>query len=402
MESTPQPKQYPVKTHGDLVSPCWIQTHLEGSDCEYLINYNEGGLCPVVMDDVLSGSDLIHGEKPCSFKILGKLGWGSYSNVWLGREITSGKHLALKILRKEHSTLDNSELSILRKLGKLEVAFFHTHVPTQNRFLCLGLKPLGCTLRERVNAKVHAPSDLSSLTTFVKTLLMKVLDFHEKGVCHGDISPNNISFGVLPEALTEEGLRETFEEDLRSDVLLWGAENLDNPPPRPANLPEYVVCRYGTPLKADEEDMSKVEIIDFGKSLNKGFETRSKTNVLGTHNYCAPELDRDGANTTTAKSDLWSLGCVFYYAVKYKHLFHDDDDLERYLTETHEAQVSFIHHQLSGPFLNDIPEYLYWYAELIHSLVRVDPKERDPEKAKENLENLEAWSMYYEQQESVE
>lgn len=97
----------------------------------------------------------------------------------------SGEYLALKVLRQDYSTLDNSEMSILRKLEKLEVAFFHTHIPTQDRFLCLGLKPLGCTLRERFNAYVDAPDGISSLTTLVKTLLMKVLKFHQKGVCHG-------------------------------------------------------------------------------------------------------------------------------------------------------------------------------------------------------------------------
>ena len=97
----------------------------------------------------------------------------------------SGEHLALKVLRLEYSTLDNSEMSILRKLGKLEAAFFHTHIPTQDRFLCLGLKPLGCTLRERFNSEVDAPSDIPSITILLKTLLMKVLDFHQKQICHG-------------------------------------------------------------------------------------------------------------------------------------------------------------------------------------------------------------------------
>lgn len=42
--------------------------------------------------------------------------------------------------------------------------------------------------------------------------------------------------------------------------------------------------------------------------------------------------------------------------------------------------------------LKDEPEYCHSFAQLIHSLVRVDPKERDPEAAKRILKNLEAWS----------
>jgi hypothetical protein len=99
----------------------------------------------------------------------------------------SGQYLAIKALRHEHSTRDNPEMNILRKLGKLEVAFLYTPkgMKKNYQFLCLGLKPLGCTLRERFNAYVDAPVDLPSLNILVKTLLRKVLGFHQKGICHG-------------------------------------------------------------------------------------------------------------------------------------------------------------------------------------------------------------------------
>lgn len=153
-----------------------------------------------------------------------------------------------------------------------------------------------------------------------------------------DISATNVSFGVLPEAFTDEALSKTFEYDKKSSVVLRGVPDLGMAPPRPANLPKYVISRFGGPLKTDAQNMSLVDIIDFGKGLSpsipiefstgyhlpsfrfsdalylhfldKGFQTPSKTKVFGTKNYRAPELDRDGKNTATAKSDLWSLGCV--------------------------------------------------------------------------------------------
>ena len=90
MESTPHPKQYPVKIRQDSPSPGWATTLFQGSECEYLRDYTDGGLCPVHIDDVINGSDLLRGEedeeRTCSFRIIGKLGRGSYSTVWLGRE----------------------------------------------------------------------------------------------------------------------------------------------------------------------------------------------------------------------------------------------------------------------------------------------------------------------------
>ncbi|KAK2760275.1 hypothetical protein FQN54_002343 [Arachnomyces sp. PD_36] len=362
MESTLPRKQYPVLKPGST-SPGWGGP--QSSDCESLRDYTDSGLCPVLLDDVLSGLDLMHNERP-----------------------DSGQYLALKVLRLQYSTLDNSEMSILRKLEKLESAFFYTHAPTQGRFLCLGLKPLGCTLRERYNAEVDAPRDLPSLTTLVKTLLGKVLDFHQKGICHGDISPNNVSLGVHAEAFGDDALHQTFEYDTKSHVRFWGASNLSTTPspPRPANLPEYIIIRYETPLKTNAQDMSLVDIIDFGK----GFEAPSKTGVLGTDKYYAPELDCSGPNTATAVSDLWSLGCVFAYALTYRHLFELKSDLAEYLASDNKAQLSFIESQLSAS-LEGKPEYLHLFARFIHSLVRIDPEERDTEDAKGILQELEAW-----------
>lgn len=85
MGSALQREQCPVWRPGSD-SPGWAIAHLQGSDCEFLYEYTDNGLCPVLIDDVLDGLDLVL-KKPCSFKIIGKLGWGSDSTVWLGKEM---------------------------------------------------------------------------------------------------------------------------------------------------------------------------------------------------------------------------------------------------------------------------------------------------------------------------
>lgn len=97
----------------------------------------------------------------------------------------AGDFVAIKVLKQEHSTPDNSEMRILRRLGKLRVAFFHTHKPTQNKFLCFGLTPMGSSLRDREDAEIYAPQDLASAVTLAKTLVGKVADLHRQGICHG-------------------------------------------------------------------------------------------------------------------------------------------------------------------------------------------------------------------------
>lgn len=74
-----------------------------------------------------------------------------------------------------------------------------------------------------------------------------------------------MSLGVHPGAFSSEALKETFEDDMRGDVILENFPKTNIPPPRPNNLPEYLIARYGYPLKSDGRDMSKADIIDFGK-----------------------------------------------------------------------------------------------------------------------------------------
>ncbi|KAK2766858.1 hypothetical protein FQN54_006172 [Arachnomyces sp. PD_36] len=389
MESTSDPEQYPVKKTPAAGVPGWDTERFLGSECEYLTEYLDGGLCPIHIGDVLGGQDLLDGEKR-SFRVVGKLGRGSYSTVWLGKDFNLDTYVAIKVLRREHSTIDNSELSILRKLDKLRSAFFHTHTLTGNRFLCLAQKPLGSTLGERLDARISEPNDIKSLTELIRVLLMKVLDFHSKGICHGDISPNNVALGAHQEAFTEAALNETFEEDEESNVRLIYPPDPSSLPPLPAHLPRYLLRHRRSPLKTDASNMSAVDIIDFGK----GFETPSKKGVLGTSYYAAPELDRDGENTATMKSDLWSLGCVFAYVASDSYDLFEGCDETWYTKEcSHEAQLSLIENFLSETsFLEQEPEYRDTLAQLIHSLVRADPKERNLEEAMELVRRLEQLS----------
>ncbi|EEP77357.1 predicted protein [Uncinocarpus reesii 1704] len=342
--------QYPVKRRKWDDYPGWTTSLADGPESEMLREYEEGGLCPIVIDDVLSGDDLFSPQS-YSFKIIGKLGWGSYSTVWLGKELQSGRFLALKVLRREHITRDNVEMRILKTLGKLQLAFFYTHQPTQDQFLCLGLLPLGATFPENGEEYLVRLSDLPSITTVIRPLLTKVLNFHKHGICHGDLSHSNIAFGVHPDAFTSEALQETFQEDSKSYIKLVGVPGA--PPPRPANLPEYIVF-HRNPLKTNSTDLSLVDIIEFGKA----FDTPKKDGIA--------------------------------YALNLEHLFGDESIIEQYCGDDN-AQVAIIENFIRwNTFLKDSAKHRALACQLIHALLQVDPERRDPEKAMQLLCQLEA------------
>src|SRR2546421_5505777 len=64
----------------------WKNEHGDGDGCERLKEYGDGGLCPIIIDDELSGED-IYDQKKYQFRIIGKLGYGAYATVWLARNM---------------------------------------------------------------------------------------------------------------------------------------------------------------------------------------------------------------------------------------------------------------------------------------------------------------------------
>lgn len=314
--------QYLVKRHHQDPGYGWFPEAVDGMGCESILAYSHGELFPIVHDDILRGVDLLQQQKTtCSFRIIGKLGCGSYSTVWLGRDLfvpirifslssviltnscddalrNSDRYLALKVLEREESTVHNSEMRILRKLGKLQVAFFHTHPQSGFRYLCLGLKPLGSSLSNRDDARIPYPSSLMEITSFMKVLIGKVIELHRKGICHGgmygtfftlrrrityrtytvtkkflysDISSGNVAFGVHENAFTPEALRKTFSSARKSYILFDGPEN--PPPALPPNLPKYIIKANIPVLLTDIEDLSKVDLLDFGQGTSALFLT---------------------------------------------------------------------------------------------------------------------------------
>lgn len=80
-----------------------------------------------------------------------------------------------------------------------------------------------------------------------------------------DISAHNIAYGVHKDTFTPEALEQTFSDEDRSYTIFLGPE--DPPPPRPPHLPEYITRIESLALLTDVENMSKIQILDFGEGI---------------------------------------------------------------------------------------------------------------------------------------
>lgn len=105
--------------------------------------------------------------------------------LWLALDLSkTDEYLALKFLTLKCSTRDNTEMRILKKLGKLRAAFFYKHI-NNLEYLCLAMDPVGSSLHDRENSEIPFPSNISTVTTFISCLVNRVLTLHQLGIHHG-------------------------------------------------------------------------------------------------------------------------------------------------------------------------------------------------------------------------
>ncbi|EEH11154.1 conserved hypothetical protein [Histoplasma capsulatum G186AR] len=375
-----------VKRRPGSPTPGWFTRGPDGYNSESLSVYEHGDFCPVLLGDVKGGQDLLQSGNTISFKIVAKLGYGSFSTVWLAKNVKTDEYLALKFLTLKCSTRDNTEMRILKKLGKLRCAFFYKHI-NNLEYLCLGMDPAGSSLHDRENSEVPLPSSISTITTFISCLVNRVLTLHQLGIHHGDITSKNVVLGLHKDAFTSEALHNSFMCDCNVDIFYIGEEG--EAPSLPPNLPKYIVQHEEIGLLTDKEDMSKVDLIDFGLS----FEEPTKTKVWGTKYYQAPENEE--GRCASAKSDLWSLGCVLLYGLAGENFFEEHDQHD-YLNHDDDSQLLMIDDHLSeNRCLGKNISFRMLIGDIIHHLLQKDPSKRDPDTVRDLLRKLESGDYGY-------
>ncbi|KAJ3495436.1 hypothetical protein NLG97_g3400 [Lecanicillium saksenae] len=207
--------------------------------CEWIEAYRPGGYHPVSLGDVFDGG---------RYRVLRKLGGGSYSTVWLARDEREKKYVALKILVAEASTEVN-EVRILRHLAaaasqaeaqrhvaRLLDEFEHRGGPNGTH-KCLVFEPMGPSVNAMVeelpqfkprrwDMKVRYPPRMAR--SILKQALEALAFIHSKGVAHGDFQPGNMLFGLRDVDSVPEGeLRQEEEEDGGKRLISRPVERLD-------------------------------------------------------------------------------------------------------------------------------------------------------------------------------
>ncbi|KAI2641393.1 kinase-like protein [Hypomontagnella submonticulosa] len=267
--------------------------------------YNEGGLHPVHLDDILDGR----------FKVVHKLGNGGFGIVWLCREISSGKWRAIKIMAAGGST-GGAEQKIYNYLqthcSPEELEANHISVPLEQfwlegpngRHLCLVMPVLGWTAADwRLKLKDYEEQTGIDAKNTCRQIVEAIHFLHSHGICHGDLKPGNI-------LMTIEGIDDLDEDqvlELMGDIELIQIEAAPGHDPQ-GRAPEYCVVPAQSFWSRTLATKS-IAIIDFGES----FFVDSPPESTGAPNlYAAPETMFPGSAPLGLQSDIWSLACTLF------------------------------------------------------------------------------------------
>ena len=200
----------------------------------------------------------MEGEKKIEkyqFSLKKQLGQGSYATVYLGREIETGQPVAVKVIDKKiFSNAYNvkniqSEIDIMKKVSHQNIVqLFDIYQTTNNMYSVTELCQDGDLLK-LLHKKKRIPE--REAKNYLRDIMNGAKYLHKSGIIHRDLKPANI-------------------------------------------LLHQSTCKLS----------------DFGFAKSLKSEEAVMKSIVGTPLYMSPQILKKGKYT--AKSDLWSIGLIYY------------------------------------------------------------------------------------------
>ncbi|KAI0443816.1 serine protein kinase [Xylaria telfairii] len=286
--------------------------------CEWVEDYRPGGYHPVNLGDVFNNGQ---------YKVIRKLGEGSYSTVWLAHDLERNRYVALKFLVSKISESTN-ELRILRHVNQVAPVQAAQHITQllaefehrgpNGLHKCLVFEMMGPTVNTMVEElpqfkprmwemKIRYPTRMAK--SILRQSLKSLAFLHEHGIAHGDFQPGNMLFALddisseLEDVLQQDDSGQSeLVQRLDSKEDIWAPRHL------------YV----GQPLASlvNHTGDFRIKLSDMGGAY---FFTDPPTKPITPAGLRAPEMILTGAINNTL--DVWSFGCLVFELITGQPLF---------------------------------------------------------------------------------
>ncbi|KAI0834278.1 kinase domain protein [Hypoxylon sp. FL0890] len=283
---------------------------------EQFDEFGKGHFYPVRIGDVYASK----------YQVVGKLGFGSTSTVWLARNLQEHDHVALKIYARGARRKD--EFQVYKRLGAADrthpgsryvAAALDTFVlprPGGDHY-CLVQKPMWDSWRDLLFRNPTNRFTDELLKAGLKQLFLALDFLHtECKIVHTDIKADNILHEIADESILEAFVKAELETPTPRKIT---GENII-----------YLSRQFDLP-----KVFGKVLLSDFGAAV-PGDEKRNhdaQPNV-----YRSPEVMLK--IEWSYPVDIWNVGVMIWDIYEGRHLFHGvDPDGGEYTTRAHLAEV---------------------------------------------------------------
>lgn len=239
-------------------------------------------------------------QKVGRYTIIRELGSGGFGVVYLGRDETLGRNVAIKLPRRDTVRDEFRRQQILNEAhtaGSLEhpgiIPIYDTGSDAETVYI-VSAYCNGPDLATWHATKQCTPTPIEA-AAFVSKLARAVAYAHDQGVIHRDIKPSNI---LLASTLPEE---------------------------QPQTATAVPTQHHPRPLSSYDPRLT-----DFGLAKLRGAplnDTRSSL-ILGTPLYMAPEQLLPDLGPVTSKTDVYSLGALLAELLLGKPLQHGKTHIE--------------------------------------------------------------------------
>ncbi|CAD8082668.1 unnamed protein product [Paramecium primaurelia] len=268
------------------------------------------------------------------YQIIKWLGDGTFSKVWLVKDLISLSHYALKIQSSQYSDAAIEEIDILKILNENEnsskwldiqknnignqqqthcvkMVDSFVHIVNETLHHCVVMEILGPTLLDliRFYEKKNSSMSIQLGKEVTKQILIGLIYSHD--VCqiiHTDIKPENIMI-----ELNEQQLKQLINDDEADDKKK--KVKLNN-----INIGDIFIWKENVLINVNTE--LKFKLVDFGNAC----QTNQQFEEIQTKEYKSPESIIQAQYSTN--TDIWSLACVTFEILTNDYLFNPEGEDE--------------------------------------------------------------------------